>query len=233
MRTCYVIRLDRPLGYGEGIQMQQRAFEMVEEEKADGILLLLQHKPVVTVGRAGGMENLHVSRERLERLGIELHKTNRGGNITYHGPGQLVAYPIFNLKRWEKDVHKFVGMLEEVIIRVLADYGICAGRKSKYPGVWTGNSKIAAIGVGLKHWITMHGFAFNISVDKISFALITPCGITEFGVASLDDFVSPVDFEEVENRIIGRFEEVFEMNTINREEGFLKGDCYSQQAGMA
>jgi len=209
-KRCFVVEFKEPVGYGEGLALQERAFNKVYVGEADGILLLLEHKPVFTIGRSGGRENLLVDERALDMLGIELYETNRGGNITYHGPGQIVAYPIFNLSKWKKDLPWYVSCLEEVVIRVLRDYDIRAGRKPKYRGVWIGDKKIAAIGIAVDKWITMHGFAFNVKVNKSHFGLINPCGIREFSVASLDDYVDGVDFREVVKKVKEQFSLVFE-----------------------
>jgi lipoyl(octanoyl) transferase len=209
-KRCFVVEFKEPVGYGEGLALQERAFNKVSVGDADGILLLLEHKPVFTIGRSGGRENLLVDERALDMLGIELYETNRGGNITYHGPGQIVAYPIFNLSKWKKDLPWFVSCLEEVVIQVLRDYDIRAGRKPKHRGVWVGDKKIAAIGIAADKWITMHGFAFNVKVNKSHFGLINPCGIREFSVASLDDYVDGVDFREVVKKVKEKFSLVFE-----------------------
>ena len=211
-RRCFVVNLKGLIGYGEGLVLQEKAFDKVVSGKADGILLLLEHKPVFTIGRSGGKENLLVDESYLKTAGIELYETNRGGNITYHGPGQIVAYPIFDLKNWKKDLPWYVTCLEEVIINVLKDYGIKAGRKPKYRGVWVGDKKIAAIGIAVAKWITTHGFAFNVKVNKDHFNLINPCGITEFSVVSLDDFVKDVNFDEVMEKVKDNFSVVFDTN---------------------
>lgn len=226
MNNCYVIKIDKPVGYAEGLEIQQRTFNLVKEKQMDGIILFLQHKPVITIGSSGGKENLLVSKERLDALGIELFQTRRGGNITYHGQGQLVAYPILNLNKFKKDAHWYLRQLEEVIIRTLKTYGIIAGRKPKYTGVWVEDSKIAAIGVYVKRWITMHGFAFNLFVNKEHFSFINPCGITEFGVASLDDYIEEIDYDDVVNRVKNKFKEVFDMELTNSRLNFLWSDEY-------
>ncbi|MFY9431131.1 MAG: lipoyl(octanoyl) transferase LipB [Acetomicrobium sp.] len=211
-RRCFVVNLKGLIGYGEGLVLQEKAFDKVVSGKADGILLLLEHKPVFTIGRSGGKENLLVDEKYLKTAGIELYETNRGGNITYHGPGQIVAYPIFNLSKWKKDLQWYVSCLEEVIIQVLKDYNIKAGRKPKYRGVWVADKKIAAIGIAAERWITMHGFAFNVKVEKSHFELINPCGIKEFSVASLDDYVEDVIFRDVVKKAKEKFSLVFETN---------------------
>lgn len=211
MKSCYVTELKEFISYKKGIELQKKAFDMVNSRGIDGILLLLQHNPVITIGKAGGRENLLVSEEKLKELGIELYESTRGGNITYHGPGQLVVYPILNLNKFNKDAHLYLRQLEEVIIRTLNVYNIKAGRKVKYTGVWVDDTKIAAIGVALRRWITQHGFSFNISVNKDHFSLINPCGITRFAICSLEEFITDIDYDEVVYNVEIQFEKIFHM----------------------
>lgn len=195
--------------YLEARDIQIKAREKVRQGFSDGVLIALQHPPVYTVGRSGGFENILISIGELEKK-AEIYQTERGGNITFHGPGQIVAYPIFDLNRWEKDVHLYVDRLEEVIIELLADYGIKAGRKDKYTGVWVEDEKICAIGVSIRQWITWHGIAFNVSTDLNYFKFINPCGITEFGVTSLEKLGIKADIDEVLNKMIDKFKHVFD-----------------------
>lgn len=195
--------------YLEARDIQIKAREKVRRGFSDGVLITLQHPPVYTVGRSGGFENILISIGELEKK-AEIYQTERGGNITFHGPGQIVAYPIFDLNRWEKDVHLYVDRLEEVIIELLADYGIKAGRKDKYTGVWVEDEKICAIGVSIRQWITWHGIAFNVSTDLNYFKFINPCGITEFGVTSLEKLGIKADIDEVLNKMIDKFKHVFD-----------------------
>jgi lipoyl(octanoyl) transferase len=146
----------------------------------------------------------------LQAAGVAFVETGRGGNITCHNPGQLVGYPILNLSRWQEDVHWYVRQLEEVLIRTLADFGVEAGRKARYTGVWVGNQKIAAMGVSVRHWITGHGFALNVSNDLELFRSIVPCGIDEFGVTSLQALGMTADPSLVKDPLIKKFREVFE-----------------------
>ncbi len=173
---------------------------------ADDTVIFTEHKPVVTIGKAGGDNNLLVSPERLQALGIDLVHTDRGGDITYHGPGQLVIYPIFDLKRHYLDVHRFLRDLEEVAIRVLAGYGVSGFRVAGRTGVWTDKGKIAAIGVHVKKWVTYHGMAFNVNAEsKVNFQHIIPCGISDAGVASLEDFSGKIELQT----LVPQFEEQF------------------------
>ncbi len=156
---------------------------------APDTVIFTEHKPVVTIGKGGGDNNLLVSPERLRELGIDLVHTDRGGDITYHGPGQLVIYPIFDLKRHYLDVHRFLRDLEEVAIRVMAEYGVEGFRVAGRTGVWTEKGKIAAIGVHVKKWVTYHGMAFNVTRESLTgFQNIIPCGIVDGGVACLEDW---------------------------------------------
>jgi len=216
------MRLDGLTKYISGLDLQKLALEKVMSGKADCILILLEHEPVITVGKSGGRENLLVDESELERLGVELRNTGRGGNITYHGPGQVVAYPILNLGKWKKNLPWYVHSLEEVVIRVLGDYGIEAGRKPEYRGVWVEESKIAAVGIAVKRWFTMHGFALNVRVNKEHFRLINPCGIKDYTIASMDDFVESVDFREIIESVEENFSLVFESKLIEVSREWLE-----------
>ncbi|MGB9812968.1 MAG: lipoyl(octanoyl) transferase LipB [Thermovenabulum sp.] len=197
--------------YQEAKEIQLKALEFVKNERTEMILMTLQHPPVYTIGRAGGFENILIPMEELKKL-AEVYEVERGGNITFHGPGQIVAYPIINLNKWEKDVHKFVYFLEECVIRLLKDYGIEGSRKEKYTGVWVEDEKICAIGVAVKRWITWHGIALNVNTDLSYFSKINPCGIREYGVTSLQKLGINADINEVEEKLIQKFQEVFCVN---------------------
>jgi lipoyl(octanoyl) transferase len=205
------------VAYEEALAMQRR---LVEERRAGHVpdlLLLLQHPPVITLGVKGdgGRANIVASHARLAELGIAVHETGRGGDVTYHGPGQIVGYPIVDLRPDRCDVHRYVRDLEEVMIRVCADYGVTAGRIKGLTGTWVGADKIGAIGVRLSRWITSHGFAFNVSTDLDHFTLIVPCGITDRGVTSLERVTSRrLSFSEVEDCVARSFEEVFERQIV-------------------
>lgn len=221
-RSCFSIRLNGLTKYLDGLNLQNLALEKVMSGEADCILILLEHEPVLTVGKSGGRENLLVDERELERLGVELCNTCRGGNITYHGPGQVVAYPVLNLGKWKKELPWYVHSLEEVVIRVLEDYGIEAGRKTEYRGVWVEERKIAAVGIAVKRWFTMHGFALNVRVNKEHFRLINPCGIKDYTIASMDDFVDNVDFHEIMESVEENFSLVFESKLIEVSREWLE-----------
>jgi len=197
--------------YADGLELQRR---LVEERKADRIadtLLLLQHPHVITVGvKKDGREHILASPDRLSSLGVEVFETGRGGDVTYHGPGQLVGYPIFDLNPDRRDVHQYVRDIEEVMIRVCAGYGLTAGRVKGFSGAWVGDEKIGAIGVRISRWVTSHGFAFNVTTDVNFFDLIVPCGIADKGVASLAKALGrQPEMREVEDRFIANFAAVF------------------------
>ena len=198
--------------YGEALKLQR---ELVEERRAARIpdlLVLLQHPPVITLGVKGdgGRSNVLATPERLAELGVEVSETGRGGDVTYHGPGQIVGYPILDLQPDRRDVHRYVRDLEEVMIRVCADYGVEAGRISGLTGAWVGNEKIGAIGVRISRWITSHGFAFNVSTNLAEFQLIVPCGITDHGVTSLEKATGrEISISAVEDDLARHFTNVF------------------------
>jgi lipoyl(octanoyl) transferase len=199
--------------YGEALDLQKA---LVEERRAGcvaDLLLLLQHPPVITLGvRRDSRSHVIASDGQLAMHGIEVHEAGRGGDVTYHGPGQIVGYPILDLRPDRCDVHRYVRDLEEVMIRVCADYGVAAHRVDGLTGAWVGTAKIGAIGVRISRWITSHGFAFNVNTRLEDFQLIVPCGITDRGVTSLRELLGKeLSIEDVEGRFIRRFAEVFDM----------------------
>jgi lipoyl(octanoyl) transferase len=199
--------------YGEGLQMQERLVARRLAGEIDDTLLLLQHPHVLTLGAksGAGRQNVLATPERLSELGVEIYETGRGGDVTYHGPGQVVGYPILDLKPDRCDVHRYVRDLEEVMIRVSADYGITAGRIKGLTGTWMQAEKLGAIGVRISRWITSHGFAFNVNTDLDFFRLIVPCGISDRGVTSLRRLLGhEVRTPEVEDRFARHFCDVFE-----------------------
>ena len=198
--------------YADGLELQRR---LVEERKADRIpdtLLLLQHPHVLTLGvKKDGRQHILATPDRLASLQVDVFETGRGGDVTYHGPGQLVGYPILDLDPDRRDVHQYVRDLEEVMIRVCADYGLDAGRVKGFSGAWLGDEKIGAIGVRISRWITSHGFAFNVSTDIDFFNLIVPCGISDKGVTSLKAKLGRTPaMTEVEDRFVEHFAGVFD-----------------------
>ena len=198
--------------YAEALDLQK---QLVEQRRANEIpdqLLLLQHPPVITLGVKSRNDRSHVleTPEGLAARGIEIVETGRGGDVTYHGPGQLVGYPIIDLNPDRRDVHQYVRDLEEVLIRAVAAFGVVAGRSPGLTGVWVGDGKLAAIGVRIARWITSHGFALNVGTDLEHFGLIIPCGITDKGVTSIEKVAGrPVAMREVETAVCRAFADVF------------------------
>jgi lipoyl(octanoyl) transferase len=203
--------------YDEGLKMQQKAYELVAAGEYDGIIFILEHKPVFTVGANGGFENILVTVEELKKKEIDLVKINRGGNITFHGPGQIVAYPILNLNKHYRDVHWYVSLLEDVVINTLSEYNIEGYKKPEYRGVWVGDKKISAVGVHMKKWISTHGLSLNVNVDKAYFKMINPCGITEFGVTSMEDYQDNIKIADIKYKLIENFEKLLKINLTEGE----------------
>ena len=200
------------VSYADGLALQQ---QLVEERRADRIpdqLLLLEHPPVITLGAKVRNDRSHVlaSEETLEDAGVTLFEAGRGGDVTYHGPGQLVGYPILDLRPDRCDVHRYVRDLEEVMIATAAAFGVQAGRVAGLTGAWVGQDKLAAIGVRISRWITSHGFAFNVATDLSHFSLIVPCGIADRGVTSLGRLLGQAPaMDTVEDAAIAAFAAIF------------------------
>jgi lipoyl(octanoyl) transferase len=216
MRPLEVRRLG-VLSYGDALELQH---ELVGQRKRGEIpdqLLLLQHPAVITLGVKSRADRAHVlaTPARLRELGVELHETERGGDVTYHGPGQLVGYPILDLKPDRCDVHRYVRDLEESMIRAAGAFGIEATRVNGLTGIWVGPEKLAAIGVRISRWVTSHGFAFNVTTDLSQFNLIVPCGLTDRGVTSLEKLLGrPIDMAGVERVMVDAFCEVFDAEPL-------------------
>ncbi|MDQ3265631.1 MAG: lipoyl(octanoyl) transferase LipB [Myxococcota bacterium] len=217
MRALHVYRLGR-VEYEDGLLLQKLFLEARRQGLVPDTLLLLEHPPVLTLGRAAKDGNILAPPALLEQLGVEVHHTDRGGDVTYHGPGQIVGYPILNLAPDRQDVRKYVRCVEEGLIRALSRFGIAAGRISEWPGVWLGAKgdpdarKIGAIGVHISRWLTTHGFALNVRPDLRHFQLIVPCGIQEAGVTSMamELGTKAPSVEAVEDALARAYGEVFE-----------------------
>ena len=171
----------------------------------------MEHPHTFTLGKVADKENLISSNEQLKELGVSVYNIDRGGDITYHGPGQIVGYPIIKLSDWKEDTHAYLRALEEVIIQTCADYGLATERNPKYTGVWIGERKIAAIGIKVSRWITMHGFAFNVNTDLSYFGGIIPCGIKDKDVTSLQkELGRKIEIDDVKEKLVKNFQQVFE-----------------------
>ena len=210
MRSLDVRRLGR-IRYADGLELQAR---LVKERQAGEIpdtLLLLEHDPVFTLGRNARKDNVLFPEETLRKRGFDVFESGRGGDVTYHGPGQVVGYPIVDLSPDRRDVHRYVRDLEDVMIRCCADYGIDAARVDGLSGAWVGDDKVGAIGVRIARWVTSHGFALNVSTDLSAFDLIVPCGIKGRGVTSLERLLGrSVPLDEVMSKLADHFAAVFE-----------------------
>jgi lipoyl(octanoyl) transferase len=205
------------ISYADAVGLQQR---LVERRRAGEIcnqLLLLEHPPVITLGVKSRNDRSHVlaSQDFLSSRGVEIVESGRGGDVTFHGPGQIVGYPILDLRPDRCDVHRYVRDLEDVLIRALATFGVHADRAEGLTGVWVGHEKIAAIGVRIARWITSHGFALNVNTDLSHFDLIVPCGIRDRGITSLERSLGrTVELRLVEDAIVSSFGDVFQVGTV-------------------
>jgi lipoyl(octanoyl) transferase len=207
------------VGYEDGLRLQR---ELLARRKAGTIpdtLLLLEHPHVYTLGRNAKKENLLLSAEQLAAHGAQVFEIDRGGDVTYHGPGQWVGYPILDLAQHRPDIAWYMRSLEEVLIAVAGEYGIPAGRLAGAPGVWVGNDKLAAMGVHISRWVTSHGFAFNVNTDLRYFDWIVPCGLRDKGVTSLEKLLGRrVEMDEVAGRVVRHFGRVFELEMVEQVE---------------
>jgi len=216
--TCQVERLGL-VDYADGLRLQR---ERLAARKADLIpdtLLLLEHPHVYTLGRNAKKDNILLSVEQVAMRGVQVFEIDRGGDVTYHGPGQLVGYPILDLTQHRRDIAWYMRALEEVLIAVAREYGIEAGRLSGAPGIWVGNDKLAAMGVHISRWVTSHGFAFNVNTDLRYFDWIVPCGLRDKGVTSLQKLLGvPVAMDGVKEKVILHFGRVFDLEMAEEVE---------------
>ncbi len=206
MRWVYLGRVP----YGEALALQKRLVNERKTGAGEDTLLLLEHPPVITLGVRGRDSNVLAAREWLAEHGVEVHRVERGGDVTYHGPGQLVGYPIMNLSNYKRDVGWFVGSIATVLIRALVERGIHGEYQSSAPGVWVGDAKIAAIGARIEQWISYHGFALNVNPDMSHWQWIVPCGITDRGVTSIAQLSrAPVTVCDMIEPVVRCFGDVF------------------------
>jgi len=215
-KTCWLVDLGL-IAYGPAWELQQQLVEARKANALPDVLLFCEHPHVITLGRNGKMEHLRASRHVLQQMNVDLHPSDRGGDITYHGPGQVVAYPILDLAEHRRDVRWYVEQLEEVMIRTTKDFGIAAKRVEGEHGAWidgrASEEKIGALGVHMSRWVTSHGLAYNVRTDLGYFDLIVPCGIRGKGVTSLERALGRrVRMEEVRERLASNFSAVFDHN---------------------
>jgi lipoyl(octanoyl) transferase len=196
------------MDYAEALSLQRALVEKRKQNLIPDQLLIVEHPHVITLGRNGRMENLLAGADVLRRAGIAFHDTDRGGDITYHGPGQIVGYPIFDLREWKRDVGAYVRSVEQVLIDALAQFGIAAGRVAGATGVWVDGKKVAAIGVHISRWVTSHGFALNVDTDLSYFQYIVPCGLS-MPVTSMAELGCNAGRDEVVPAVARSFSQVF------------------------
>ena len=206
------VRQPGRIEYSEAYGLQKELLQERLKGQIADTLLLLEHPPTITVGKAGKLENVLVPPAELAHAGVSLILTDRGGDVTYHGPGQIVGYPILDLRERNRDAHQYVHNLEEVLIRTLVDYSIKSERDPSHAGVWVNDEEIAALGLRIHRWITMHGFALNVNTDLNHFSLINPCGFTNKTATSMARLLGyELSTGEVTGRLLSHFADVFEV----------------------
>lgn len=209
-KECLLVRAGL-VDYERALKLQEKIFQVKKKARInEDVLILLEHSPTITVGRKGSLSEVLLDEAKLKQKGIFLYKIGRGGKVTYHGPGQIVGYPIINLANYDKDLHLYLRYLEEVIIRTLDDFHVYAEREAGLTGVWVQGKKIASIGVQVKNWISMHGFAFNVNCELANFNFIQPCGMQAEIMTSLAYILQKdVQMEDVETRLAYHFSKIF------------------------
>lgn len=213
--------------YGEVWVIQKKLVQEVISGTSGDTLILVEHPAVITLGRRGSEEDILISSQGLSRRSIQFFQVDRGGRATFHGPGQLVAYPILRLLGRERDIHQYLRNLEEVIIKLLAGLGIKGQRREGHSGVWVNDHKVASIGIGVKKWVTYHGLALNVDVDLDYFSLIDPCGLGQAKVTSLAKFLSfRVKMDEVKRSMVKSFSEVFKRIPIFQSHSYSLSKPY-------
>ncbi len=213
------------IDYQQAWDLQKDIFAKRVKDEISDTFFMLEHPHTYTLGKVAEKENLISSEDQLKEIGVCVYEIDRGGDITYHGPGQIVGYPIIKLSNWKEDTHEYLRSLEEVIMKVCADYGLDTHRDSKYTGVWIGERKIAAIGIKVSRWTTMHGFAFNVNTDLNYFGGIIPCGIKDKDVTSLKrEFGREMPIEQVKQKLVEKFKDVFSYQTlaVKEKENYLQ-----------
>lgn len=219
-----IIDLGKEVPYTRAFELQQDLLKMRTAGIIEDTFLLLEHKKVITIGNSGNTKNILVPRKYLEEKGFQVEHINRGGDVTYHGPGQLVGYFIFDIHNYGKGVKDFFFLLEEIFVHLMKEsYGVEAHREKEYPGVWVGEEKLTALGCAIKRGISMHGFGYNVNTDLEDFNVITPCGIIGKGVTSLSKIKGEEqDMESAKKNLIKAIEEVFKISfSIEAEEKML------------
>ena len=229
LKMCFVWDLGLT-EYSEAWKLQRRLHRQIAEGKISEVLLLLEHPPTITIGRSGTLGDVLISKERLEEEGFSLFFIDRGGNVTYHGPGQLVGYPILDLREREKDLHRYIRNLEEVILRTLRVFSIDAHRDESHPGVWVNEEEIAAIGLSVRRWVSMHGFALNVNTNLDHFTFIKPCGFSDRRATSISKILGhKISMEAVMEQLIFHFCDVFGLSMKSSAVRLLRCETGKQQ----
>ncbi len=232
-KTRCVTRWLGLIEYGDALRRQRKLFRERLDGQIPDTLLLLEHPPTITIGKSGRLENILVPRAQLAAKGISLVFIDRGGDVTYHGPGQLVGYPVIDLRERGKDAHRYLHDLEEVLIRTLNDFSIGSARDDNHAGVWVKGEEIAAIGLSLRKWITMHGFALNVNTDLSPFSLINPCGFTDRKATSMSRLLgAEIPLEAVMKRLLTNFAEVFNARLELGVETMVRSRCAEKTAAL-
>jgi len=209
--------------YGPVLDLQRRLHALRGAGRIPDLLLSLEHEPTITLGRLASPDHILADPALLARLGVEVYRVERGGGVTYHGPGQLVMYPILDLRDHGRDLRRYVSCLEEVMIRTAARFGVEAHRRPGFPGVWQGMRKLGSVGVHVRGWITMHGLALNVDLDPDLFSLIVPCGLHGVEATSLAELAArPIPLEEVRAAALDEFSRVFEVRLSPLDRGVLE-----------
>ena len=222
MKPLWVVDIGM-IGYQEALEWQEQFQQKRIKDQVPDILMIVEHPPTITVGRSGSQTHILESADSLKEQGISIYEISRGGDVTYHGPGQVVCYPILKLEDEEKDLHAYLHRLEEIMIQTLKSYDLVGGRKQAYSGAWVEDAKVGAVGVAVRQYVTMHGFALNVNPQLEHFDLIVPCGIQEFKVTSLVKLGRVVTFIEVKEELKRQCANVFNRELIEKEFSILKG----------
>ncbi|MEI7906763.1 MAG: lipoyl(octanoyl) transferase LipB [Bacteroidota bacterium] len=220
MKQLLVVNIGRTK-YADAWELQKQIFSARLAQRIGDVLILTEHDPVFTLGKGADENHLLANTQELNEKKIDMFWIDRGGDVTFHGPGQIVGYPILDLNQHYLDIHRYLRELEEMIIRTLNDYGIDSGREKEFTGVWVKNEKIAALGVKVSKWITMHGFAFNVNTDLTFFDRIIPCGIFHKGITSLQNVLGKtIEIADVHQHLIKHFSNIFsfEVKQISKEQ---------------
>jgi lipoate-protein ligase B len=216
--------------YQAAFELQKELLQQRWQGRIPDTLLLLEHHPTITVGKSGKLENILATPKQLAGAGVSLIFTDRGGDVTYHGPEQVVGYPILDLRERGRDTHQYVHNLEETIIRTLADYGIESGRANNHAGVWVDDMEVAALGLSIRKWVTMHGFALNVNTNLDHFKLINPCGFKNKMAVSMAQLLGhelPID--NVTERLLAHFADVFKVE-LKFADDYIDEDNYERKA---